>query len=158
MDYFKIIELNGKRLAVYKTGEIVFWNNSKYNGNYKKGWIKRECVIDNGYLFYMINKKRYSHHRIIAYTFLNLNIEDSSQFIDHINNIRNDNRLENLRIVNSHTNMWNRSCKGYTYRKKINKYESSICFNKKKIYLGRFDTEEEARKAYLQAKEIYHKI
>jgi hypothetical protein len=35
---------------------------------------------------------------------------------------------------------------------------SQIVLNKKSIYLGLYETEEEAHKAYLDAKKIYHKI
>lgn len=158
MDYFKIIELNEKRLAVYKTGEIVFWDTIK-NKQYKNGWNIHKGGFKNNYKNFIINGKNYYHHRILAYCFLNLDINDRTQYIDHINHNTTDNKLENLRIVSNQKNQWNqKKVKGYTYRKKINKYESSICFNKKQIYLGRFDTEEEAKNAYLDAKKIYHKI
>ena len=77
--------------------------------------------------------------------------------IDHINGNTLDNRLINLRGVNQNMNQWNRKgAKGY-YRVR-NKYRAVIKINNKKIHLGYFDTELEARQAYLDAKKIYHII
>ena len=41
---------------------------------------------------------------------------------------------------------------GYSYRKKLNKYVAMISVNNKHIYLGCYDTAEEARSAYLKAR------
>ena len=48
--------------------------------------------------------------------------------------------------------------KGYTLDKRRNKYQAKIRINNKKIYLGCYDTPEEARAAYLKAKPLYHTI
>jgi hypothetical protein len=64
-----------------------------------------------------------------------------------------------LRSVTHQQNNWNRvNAKGYTIIKNSNKYRAEIRLNTKKIYLGSYNTEQEARSAYLAAKEIYHKI
>lgn len=79
--------------------------------------------------------------------------------IDHINGVRDDNRIINLRSVNQQQNNWNRTkAKGYHWYKRDNKWMSKIKINYKTIYLGLFNTEEEARQAYLNAKQIYHVI
>jgi hypothetical protein len=79
--------------------------------------------------------------------------------IDHINGNRLDNRKENLRRVTNQENQWNQTkAKGYRWHKEAKKYQAQIGFNDKVINLGFYDTEEEAAKAYLEAKEIYHKI
>lgn len=79
--------------------------------------------------------------------------------IDHINSIRNDNRILNLRSVTRQQNQWNRlTAKGYTWHKKTEKYSAQIRINNKTINLGYYNTEEEARNAYLNAKQIYHVI
>jgi hypothetical protein len=80
-----------------------------------------------------------------------------ANIIDHINGIRTDNRICNLREVTQQQNQWNRTrAKGYYMYN--GKYTSEIKLNNKKIYLGRFCTEQEAREAYLKAKEKYHVI
>jgi len=79
--------------------------------------------------------------------------------LDHINGVKTDNRICNLRSVTHQQNNWNRvNAKGYTIIKNSNKYRAEIRLNTKKIYLGSYNTEQEARNAYLAAKEIYHKI
>ena len=81
--------------------------------------------------------------------------------IDHINGERADNRIINLRSVTRQQNQWNRTkAKGYY----ISKYKDSIYYNAqiyintKRIRLGSFKLESEARNAYLNAKEKYHVI
>ena len=79
--------------------------------------------------------------------------------IDHINGNRHDNRICNLRNVTGQQNQWNRvTAKGYTWHKLANKWSAMIKLNNKSIYLGLYNTEQEARTAYLNAKEKYHII
>lgn len=100
-------------------------------------------------------------HRLV-YKFHNpaWDIFDSSMdnHIDHINGIRDDNRIENLRVVTNQQNNWNQvRAKGYTKRPN-GKYQVLISLNDKKIYIGTYDTEQEAHTAYLEAKLKYHNI
>jgi len=77
--------------------------------------------------------------------------------IDHINGIRHDNRRSNLRIVTTQENRHNqRSAKGYYWNTRNRRYTAQIVLNKKQIYLGSYNTEDEARAAYLEAKQKYH--
>jgi hypothetical protein len=81
------------------------------------------------------------------------------EFIDHINAVKTDNRICNLRAVTHQQNHFNRiTAKGYHWHISSQKYIAQIRINYKAIHLGLFNTEEEARSAYLAAKEIYHKI
>ena len=82
-----------------------------------------------------------------------------SNFIDHENHTRDDNSIDNLRVVTNQQNHFNRSnVKGYTWREARKKWEATIRVNGKNIYLGGFETEEDAHNAYLAAKPIYHII
>ena len=55
--------------------------------------------------------------------------------LDHINGIRNDNRICNLRSVTHQQNNWNRvNARGYHKMKNCNKYKAEIKLNSKKIY------------------------
>lgn len=69
-------------------------------------WTKGTHDKD-GYLITVINKKKYRIHRIVAETFLE-NVENK-QFVDHINRVRDDNNVENLRWVTQQENNCNTS-------------------------------------------------
>jgi plasmid maintenance system killer protein len=77
--------------------------------------------------------------------------------VDHINGNKLDNRLANLRVVTHQENAMNLTrAKGYYWNKKDRKWQCSIFVRGKTTYIGNFDDENEARKAYLDAKAIYH--
>ena len=78
--------------------------------------------------------------------------------IDHIDRDRLNNNLSNLRLVTRSQNLWNTGAKGYCWISQCKKWRAQITANGIEKYLGFFDTEEEARQAYLNAKEIYHAI
>ena len=102
-----------------------------------------------------------SEHRMVYYAHnQDWDIWDSSpnNMIDHWNQIRDDNRIENLHVVNNQENQWNTSAKGYWWCESEQKWRAQICHDYKQKTLGRFDTEEEARQAYIDAKAIYHII
>jgi hypothetical protein len=108
--------------------------------------------IDTGYCMKKSKNKKLLMHRVI------MKPPDDMQ-VDHINGNRLDNRRCNLRIVTNQQNQWNQTrAKGYSWHRNKNKWQARIVKNKKTIYLGLFDNEQEARQAYLEAKEIYHMI
>lgn len=113
---------------------------------------------NRGYISFSIRKNGIDYsiraHQFIFY-WVNKKCVD---VIDHINRITDDNRISNLREVTQATNLENRGMKGYNYDKNRNKWRSRIKHQGKEIFLGRFDTEGEARQAYLNAKKIYHNI
>lgn len=75
--------------------------------------------------------------------------------VDHINRVRDDNRLENLRLVRPIENQWNKglsstNTSGYTgvfLCRKTGRWRAVICVGKRHIHLGGFDTVEEAAAA-----------
>ena len=149
----KFIQLNGCKLCCFENGHI-------YRVLQKGGMEYCNSTQDkDGYLRLSCKYKKYLHHRIIGYAFLGLDIENTSIQIDHVNHIRNDNRVNNLRIVSHQQNTFNyKNTKGYSWDKQTNKWRSKICINGKNIHLGYFKTEEEARNAYLEGKAKYHTI
>ena len=125
-------------------------------------WKVKTLYKDGEYLKMNIGRKMYRYHRVI-YKIWNPNwdIEDGSQdnSIDHINGITTDNHIANLRNVTNQQNCFNRTkAKGYYWDKRKKKWRAKIHLNGKNIHLGYFDLEEDARNAYLEAKDIYHDI
>ena len=109
----------------------------------------------NGYASLCINYNQYYIHRLVWIMF-NGSI-DSNKQIDHINSNRSDNRIENLREVTVQENKFNISqAKGYSWHRLGKKWSAQIKVNRKKIHLGLFNTTQEARDAYLEAKKVYH--
>jgi hypothetical protein len=111
----------------------------------------------SGYLYTKVNYKHYAIHRLI-YLYHNDQIISGYE-IDHIDGSRDNNLIENLRCVSKNENQWNRrTAKGYSWSKLHKKWRAKIRVNKKEKCLGLHDNEEDARKAYLSAKEKYHNI
>ena len=95
-------------------------------------------------------------HRLI------LNINNKDIIIDHKNRRKNDNRKSNLRIATKSENAMNRptdirSTTGYKGVHKVgNKYTANIGLNNETIYLGIFDSMEDAAECrYRNEKEIF---
>jgi len=106
----------------------------------------------------MINGIVYQLHRIIYFAFhQDWDINNLELQIDHINMIKHDNRIENLRAVSHQQNTFNTNAKGYTFNKKWNRFQGQINLNGKK-YSKNFNTEIEAREWYLEQKKILHII
>jgi len=83
--------------------------------------------------------------------------------VDHINRNPLDNRKENLRFVNRQQSNMNRSkaagktsvYKGVHWDKWTSRWKVEIGFKKKRIFIGRFDNEEEAALAYNKLADKY---
>lgn len=85
--------------------------------------------------------------------------------VDHINGVRSDNRIVNLRLVTHKQNMENRHRartdnisgeKGVQWKERDGKFQAIIGHQGKKISLGYFLTVDEARIAYVEAAKKFH--
>jgi hypothetical protein len=159
---YKIINLKETFLCVFKNGEVYRWYDSNRGRLIKNPKFKLIPNVENngkGYNDIWINGKLIRRHRVICYTFKNLDIDNEKLHIDHIDGNRINNNINNLRIVTPHQNHFNvTTAKGYCYNKTRNKWRAIIALNGKQHYLGLYTTKEDARSAYLAAKLIYHKI
>lgn len=146
------VVVNSQLLRVYRNGDVY---RLLKNGDWRL--VANTANTANGYNNVRCGNKKYYRHRIIAYAYLNLDINDTKQCIDHINGNKVCNNVDNLRVVSAHENTHNQTkAKGYTWNKSTNKWKAQIKINGKYIYLGEYHTPEEARAAYLAAKLIHH--
>tara|TARA_R110000803_G_scaffold199894_1_gene264064 strand:+ start:599 stop:1078 length:480 start_codon:yes stop_codon:yes gene_type:complete len=154
-------ELNDKKIK-YEEGKL--WKWREIWGKHKlkvPHWVEMKGCVNKGtgYRYVKINNKRYAYHRVVYFIHnQEWNIHNSSMdnMIDHIDQDRLNNNIENLRVVTHQQNQWNRDCKGYTFRKATGKYRARIRADGKQKYLGSFVSEEDAMNAYLEAKAEYH--
>ena len=158
MNYVEV-ELHHRKLRVYASGIVHV--KRKHNDEYYLKAVKKHS---GGYrqltLYYQKVRKYYYVHRIVGYAYHGLDIDDPEDEIDHINRIRHDNRVENLRPSTRQQNQWNNNAKGYTWDDHAQTWKVQIQLNGKTIYLGRFKKQDEqlASDCYQQAKLKYHII
>lgn len=120
------------------------------------GRVKRNGEIrtypTDHYIRITIKKKMYYVHRLVYELFVGKIPKD--MVIDHINNIKSDNRLINLRLVNRSLNGKNKynykKISGVNYDLRREKWKVDFVLNKKYIFIGRFDS-------YLEAIDIHNK-
>lgn len=128
--------------------------NAKYAGRVAGS------VSKNGYITIRIDGVNKNAHRVIWKL---IHGKDADGKIDHIDGVKSNNKLNNLRLATHSQNLMNRPKqinntsgeKGVTYLKKYNKYKAQIHINKKNTYIGLFDNLEDAANAYHEAAK-YH--
>lgn len=104
---------------------------------------------ERGYLQVGLNRKTFKIARLVAKHFLKN--WDPDLTVDHINHIKDDNRVTNLRMLTNSKNNSNKLktpnhssiYRGVSFFKRDNKWEAKV----KRIYIGYFDTELEAAQA-----------
>lgn len=142
-------------LFEYKEGKLY---NKINRGRVKAGEIagNLDTSKGKGYWRVKLNGKSYYVHRLI-YIMFHGHIPRNKQ-VDHINQIKTDNRVENLRLVTQTENQWNYKSKGYCFSKRDNKWQAYITFNGVRKTIGLYDTEAEAKEARAEAKAKHHTI
>ena len=112
-----------------------------------------------GYIYISLSAggkvKKYNIHQLVAIAFLNHVPCGHKEVIDHIDENKLNNYLENLRITTNRINC-SKTKRGVTskyvgVRKNKGKFESRIRIGNTRKYLGRFTTEIEAHNAYQNA-------
>ncbi|HEJ7990233.1 TPA: HNH endonuclease [Serratia liquefaciens] len=120
------------------------------------------CQNIAGYITICIDKKIYRAHRL-AWFFVNG--EWPAGEIDHINGIKTDNRISNLREATRAENQRNQlapktntsGIKGVSWDKKRKRWLAQCMVDKKLFNIGRFEEQDDAEKAVRIFRTKYHK-
>jgi hypothetical protein len=156
-EIFKDIPGYEKFYQVSNLGSVKSLGNNKK----RKEKLLKAALNNKGYYTVSLSKdfkmKTIQVHQLVAMAFLNHKPHGHKIVVDHINNIKTDNRLENLQLI-SHRENASKDRKGYSSKyvgvhlcKIVNKWISRIYINGKTKHLGIFDNELLAKKAYQKA-------
>ena len=160
---YRVMVLNDTTIKVFRDGRI--HTLFKYKDGREK-WTDRVFTLSQkGYFRVSIgskkNKRAHFAHNVITLCYLGE--KPQGYQTDHINSIRTDNRLENLQYITQQQNIQKiktkngRNVKG-CYLTKYGTYRAQIAVDYKLFNLGTYDTEAEARQAYIDAKLKYHNV
>jgi len=148
-------------LFEYKDGNLIYKIRRGPRG--KIGDVAGSICKTTGYRRIPINKKFHKAHRLV-WIYYNGEIPIGLD-IDHINRVKTDNRIQNLRLATNAQNTQNvtkykintSGYKGVHYRKDVEKWVARISIDNKRIHLGFYETAELAGEAYKSAAEKLHK-
>lgn len=141
----------------------LFWKKTTTN-RVKVGDEAGSFCASTGYINVVIDGQGYTLHRIAI--LLTTGVYDKMVQVDHVDHDRGNNRLSNLRVVSHAENMRNQSLRNtnktgvtgvsvrYT-RKGTKRYTATIVVDYKFIFLGNYDTLEEAAVARAEAEIKY---
>lgn len=140
----------------HETGRI-FWRVRRSN-LIPAGREAFTASKNSGHKHGLIHRKAYMAHRVAWALHYG---EWPSGSIDHINGVPDDNRIENLRLASASENAMNRrpnrgKASGLPHgvsRKSNGRYFAQIQKGGVNYHLGYFGTVDEARSAYMKAKE-----
>ena len=136
----------------YKDGRL-FWKKPISSKSRVKVGDEAGTSTTTGYRRIVINYKQYFGHQLVFMMFHGYIPKE----IDHINRVRHDNRIENLRPISRSDNVINsrlskRNSTGYKHiHVSGNGYKITAPKNGKPVYLGYFQSIEEAKTALRKA-------
>ena len=144
---------NFKQIPILRDGYLI----DEYGNIYSEisGKILSQYKESRGYMTIKIDGKNYHIHRLMAATYLGHVGGGYRVVVDHVNGVKDDNRLENLQIISNRDNPFKekKTSSKYTGVSKFkDKWRSCIRINGVLKYLGDFKNEEDARDAYLDAR------
>jgi hypothetical protein len=149
-------------LFEYRDGAL-FWKHRTISRGrkLKKGGQQIVNKHGDGYYKVTVNYKTYLLHRVVWL----MHYGDAPEFLDHINGIRTDNRIENLRPATKYENALNSKLrsdntsgvKGVCWNKKKRKWFARIYVKNKHLSLGYYDDLQAASDVVKNARLTYHK-
>lgn len=137
---YKVSNLGRVKSLVYKKERIL--KQSKRKG-YNQVYLCKNYI-----------KETYRVHQLVAICFLNYKPSGyNGLFVDHINNIRTDNKVCNLQLVTNRKNcskdrVGSSKYTGVSWSKQMNKWKAQIHFDGTTKHLGYFIKELDASDAY----------
>jgi len=153
MEEFRVIKGYEGLYEISNFGAVKSFKYNKIDG-----CILKSSINSSGY--YCVNlykdniRKTLKLHRLMGQAF----IENPNEFeyIDHINQNKLDNRLENLRWINNSGNIRNvtkrnnnkSGYRGVSWVKNRKRWRARINIDGKSIYLGYYENPEDASKVY----------
>ena len=152
-----ISQVELKKELTYDPSTGIFISNRAIKGRFKGAVCG--CVDKDGYIQIRIHKVLYRAHRL---AFLYMTGKLPKKDVDHINQIRADNRWENLRDANATINSRNSKLyktnksgvPGVRFIKSRGRWRSEICVNYRNIFLGYFKTIQDAINARKDAEDL----
>lgn len=103
------------------------------------------------YVTIQVDKIEFYAHRLAWFYMTG----EEPDVVDHKNHDKKDNRWDNLQNVSKAGNEQNRVGRGVR-KNKAGRWSARLKTGTKETYLGTFDTEEEARMAYIEGKKKHH--
>lgn len=138
---------------------LIFWKINK-NSRARKGAVAG-CLALDGYWQIRIDSATHRAHRIAWALHYG---KFPELLVDHINGVRHDNRISNLRLCDHYGNSRNKGVskrsksgvKGVYWNKQLGKWHAQIEACGLQRHLGFFTDIEEARIAYINASNLHH--
>lgn len=144
-------KIEGDELRITtKQGDVIYADAEDYERLKRHSW----CISKTGYAVANINHRVIKMHRFL------LNLVDANDVIDHKNHNKLDNRKANLRrctqLQNSKNVQKHRGSLELGVRlTPSGKFSARIMVNRREVFLGNFDTLEEAVNARIKAEQKY---
>ena len=144
--------------------ELFAYDDGKLIRKVTAGSSKAGSIVNykepNGYLRVRVDNKRYTVHQVIFC----MQHGYIPKMIDHINGIKDDNRIENLRIANPSQNGYNKplgkicksGVKNVKWESKMKKWQVRLRVNKIPKIVGYFDNLELAQLVATEARNKFH--
>ena len=148
---WKVIDGYNNNYSISNKGNVKNNNTNKIlKQAVNRGGYNKLCLSVNG------KKKTELIHRLVALAFIPN--PENKPHVDHINNNKIDNNVNNLRWATAKENQYNQKLskankcgvKGVCYNKRDKKWRASITVDGIKIHIGSFDTMEEAKQARIK--------
>jgi hypothetical protein len=151
--------MDWKKLFYYDDGDLIW--RARHGPRAAPGSIAGR-IESKGYRQVCIEGTYYLVHRVI-WEMHNSTITNGLM-IDHINGIKDDNRIENLRLCTASQNLHNTpkrrnntsGYKGVSWEERKQQWSAKIRLNGGSKHIGYFDTAEEAYEAYCEVANRCH--